>query len=197
MRWMLVLAVAVSGCKKQVVDTGPAGPVGINHPDLDCPTGTIGMGAPPPNGREIHCARVDPYTSTATRQGPAIGWHSPTRRAFTGSYVDGRKNGAWVYWSPAGTPEKQGNYVNDKQDGLWLTFHPNGEKASEGTFVSGREEGRWTFWSEDGLTRSTGSYELGGRVGTWMDYGPDDEPTRERTYRRGRLVTQRELKEVE
>lgn len=196
MRWML-LAVALVACKKQVVEQKPTGPVGIQHPDLDCPTGTIGMGEPPPNGREIYCARVDPYTNTVTRQGPAITWHSPTRRASRGTYSEGRKNGPWTYWSPAGSPEKQGSYAGDKMDGLWVTFHGNGEKASEGTYVSGREEGRWTFWAEDGSSRSTGSYEIGQRVGTWTDFDADDKPLRERTYRNGRLVTQRELKEVE
>lgn len=194
MRWMLLVAViGLAGCKKQVVDNGPKQPVGINHPDLDCPPGSIGLGAAPPNGLEIYCARVDPYTNAVTRQGPAITWHSATRRASTGAYSEGKKNGQWVYWAPTGTPEAQGSYSGDKKDGLWTTFHPTGEKASEGSYVGGREEGRWTFWAEDGLSRSEGMYEYGGRVGKWIDFDADGKPVRERTYRNGRLVTQREM----
>lgn len=194
MRWMLLLgAVSAMGCKKATVETGPKAPVGITHPDLDCPPGTIGMGAAPPTGMEVYCARVDPYTGSATRHGPAIAWHSQTRRASTGAFADGKKSGQWVYWSPAGTPQKQGAYTAGREDGLWTTFHATGDKASEGTFVSGREEGRWTFWGEDGLSRSEGMYEYGGRVGKWLDYGADGEALRERLYRNGRMVTQREL----
>jgi hypothetical protein len=194
MRFVLTMAlVGAAGCKKQVVDTGPKMPVGITHPDLDCPPGTIGMGAAPPTGTEVYCARVDPYTNTVTRQGPSITWHSGTRRASTGAYNENRKNGQWTYWSPRGTLEQQGSYTADRKDGLWTTFHVNGEKASEGNYVSDREEGNWTFWGEDGLSYSRGEYRYGGRIGKWIDYDADGNALRERTYRNGSIVTQREL----
>ncbi len=196
MRWMLIAAIiGLSGCKKRVDPSPAQGPVGIDHPDLDCPTGTIGLGEPPPDGTMIYCAKVDPYTQAITKHGPSITWHSPTRRAATGAYANGKKSGPWTYWSPTGALDRKGSYANGKKDGLWVSFHPNGQKKSEGTYVADREEGTWTFWSEDGTTRTEGKFAFGKRVGVWIDYDADGKPLRERTYRNGRLAAQRELAE--
>lgn len=194
MRWipavsLLILAVA---CKKAAVDTGPQMPVGIQHPDLPCTNGTIGMGEPPPAGTEIYCARVYP-DGRIQRQGPAIMWHSPSRRKAQGAFLDDRKSGAWQMWHPNGAVAGQGSFVADNKEGAWVEFHGNGERASEGDYVGGKETGKWMYWSEDGLTRTEGKYDAyGKRQDSWIDYGADDQPIRERIYRNGRLVNQRE-----
>ncbi len=188
----LLVALAVVGCKKAPVDTGPAQPVGIQHPELPCAEGTIGLGAPPPEGNEIYCARVFP-DGTTTRQGPAIEWHSATRKKAQGTYMADRKSGPWQMWHPNGAVEAQGSFVAGKKEGRWVTFHTNGERASEGEFIADQPIGMWTYWSDDGLTRTEGKYDnYGNREGKWIDYGADDTPLRERNYRNGRLTNQRE-----
>jgi len=195
MRWtaLLLLSLTVLGCKKNAIDTGPRGPVGITHPDLPCAEGTIGLGTPPPEGLEIHCARVHP-DGKIIWQGPAIEWHSPSRKKAQGSYVDGKKSGPWQMWHPNNSIMEQGSYIAGNKEGPWVAFHSNGERASEGEYIAGYKVGPWVFWSEDGLTRTEGSFDnYGKRTGIWVDHGADDTPLRERKYRDGRLIFQREI----
>jgi hypothetical protein len=191
MRWTLCATLFLIACKKAPIDSGPTGPVGINHPDLACAEGTIGLGAAPPDGMEVYCARVF-EDGRIVRQGPSIQWHSASRRAGTGVWLDGKRSGAWQTWHANGAAHEQGTYIGGMKEGPWIAFHTNSERASEGEFVGGKENGAWTFWSEDGLTRTEGVYNLGNREGKWIDYGPDDKPVRERNYRNGRLINQRE-----
>lgn len=193
MRWTLLAALTLAGaCKKAPVDTGPKGPQGISHPDLACAEGTIGLGAAPPDGLEVYCARVFEDGRTV-RQGPSIQWHGASRRAAIGSWMDGKRSGNWQTWHPNGSAHEQGNYIAGVREGIWIAFHASGERASEGEYVNGKEHGRWVYWSDDGLTRTEGNFDLGLREGTWLDHGPDDKPVRERKYRNGRLINQREI----
>ncbi|MEZ4320151.1 MAG: hypothetical protein R3F61_21910 [Myxococcota bacterium] len=190
--FVLAALTLAAGCKKPAVDTGPKGPVGITHPELPCAEGTIGLGAPPPEGNEIYCARVYP-DGKITRQGPAIEWYSASRKKAQGAYMEDKKSGPWQVWHPNGAVQEQGSYVAGNKEGPWVAFHANGERASEGEFIGGNEAGTWTFWSEDGLTRTEGKYDnFGQRTGTWVDHSADDKPLRERNYRNGRLINQRE-----
>lgn len=193
MRWLLLVGLVATGCKKKAPEpTGPTPPRSIEHPDLQCASGLIGVGTPPPQGTEIFCARWKPDGSL-TKHGAFISWHTPSRRASRGEYLEGKMHGDWVFWHATGSPEKQGAYVTGKQDGPWEFFHSTGAPESKGAYVAGKEHGPWTYWNEDGTRRTEGQWREGKKDGTWTTYNADDKPVSEANYTDGRQTSQRML----
>lgn len=195
MRWLLMVGLVLAACKKKVVEpTGPEPPRSIQHPDLQCQSGTIGAGNPPPAGLMVYCAIWKPDGSL-TKHGPAIEWHTPSRRKSKGEFLEGVMTGSWVVWHATGSPAEQGNYVAGSKDGTWESFHSDGTPAAMGDYIGGKEHGKWTYYSEDGKTRTDAQWVEGRREGTWLVYKIDDpEPLRERVYANGRLISQRVLR---
>lgn len=187
---MLAVAITLAGCPKTTAPVAVGPPQG--HPDLACPPGTVPAGFGPPNGIEAFCQKQRP-DAVWVRQGPAIEWHTNEQRASEGSYVDGKRDGPWLFWYPTGSAEKQGTYSRGVEEGVWTEYHVNGDRKSEGQWVDGKQHGHWTFWNSDSLTRTEGNFVLGEKDGTWIDVGTDEQPIRERLYRQGRLISQREL----
>jgi hypothetical protein len=68
--------------------------------------------------------------------------------------MDNQKQGPWVIKVEAlrGEPgyEEQGYFVNDKKDGLWLRFSPMGDKIAEENFRWGSLDGKCRYYNLTG-----------------------------------------------
>lgn len=107
-----------------------------------------------------------------------------------GEYLDGEKEGLWVYES--GDSREEGSYKAGKKDGEWkeyylenrefnkksqlsfignfvdgypdgkhIYYHPNGKKKLEGRYTTGVQEEEWHRYNEDGLLILSILYENG------------------------------------
>lgn len=114
-----------------------------------------------------------------------------------GEYLNGIRNGEWIFYFPNGNIEQRGFYnQNGKEHGEWRWFYPNrslrrienfinglrngemieysisGKIIARGNFLDDEEDGNW-FYQEDGY-RQEGYYVNGERDGEWKHYFPDN-----------------------
>ncbi len=95
--------------------------------------------------------------------------------ATKGAYVNGLKNGNWIYryesdqlaqesyfefgvaqgdiknYFPNGALQIEGKYENNLEHGLWRWYFEGGQTESEVEFVHGVKEGEQKFWNESGI----------------------------------------------
>ncbi|MBA3901733.1 MAG: tetratricopeptide repeat protein, partial [Bacteroidetes bacterium] len=69
-----------------------------------------------------------------------------------------------------GTISSKGNYVDGEKDGLFIYYYKNGQKSRESNFKKGEVHGEFTLYYEDGKKRRTGFYENGKQQGIQKDY---------------------------
>ena len=66
------------------------------------------------------------------------------------------------------TGEEQGSFKNGKRNGAWVFYHQNGQLWYEGNYKNGKEEGAFISYSEYGQLSSKGNYKNGKREGYWF-----------------------------
>ena len=66
------------------------------------------------------------------------------------------------------TGQEQGSFKNGKRDGAWVFYHQNGQLWYEGNYKNGKEEGAFISYSEYGQLSSKGNYKNGKREGYWF-----------------------------
>ena len=66
-----------------------------------------------------------------------------------GSYKNGKKDGAWVYYYPNGQVYYKGNYKNNKREGKWVYYYPNGQVHYKGNYKNNKKEGAHIGWYQD------------------------------------------------
>ena len=68
------------------------------------------------------------------------------------------------------TGQEQGSFKNGKRDGAWVFYHQNGQLWYEGNYKNGKEEGAFISYSEYGQLSSKGNYKNGKKEGDWVSY---------------------------
>ena len=63
------------------------------------------------------------------------------------------------------TGQDQGSFKNGKKEGAWVWYYPNGQLWEKGNFKNGQREGAWFFYEPNGtlMELHTGTYKDG-----WM-----------------------------
>ena len=69
---------------------------------------------------------------------------------WDGNFVDGEKDGEWVWYSENGKVKEEGNFVDGKLEGKRIDYYPSGEVGLEKNYVDGKREGKWVWYDEDG-----------------------------------------------
>jgi hypothetical protein len=162
--------------------------VQVEHPELRCPAGTVGTGAPPPRGLAAWCVTVDPL-GRVILEGPYVEWHDPDRVAARGQHAADLRSGVWTHYDLAGRPVETGSYEEGAKVGVWQTFWPDGAVRAETTFVHGRESGPYAEWSEDRQTVVVGHWANGERDGAWRVFVAE-RLVSERIYRGGLMISE-------
>ena len=84
-----------------------------------------------------------------------------------GSFENGKKEGAWVWYYSSDRLRKKANYKNDKYEGAFVSYWPYyGQLSSKGNWKNGQREGTWVDYNEDGTidTVWSGTYKNGKRI---------------------------------
>ena len=102
-------------------------------------------------------------------QGPWI-YRDQDGTGAEGSYEDGDRHGHWVERLADGTVQ-EGPYEAGKRQGRWVLRFASGT-VMEGPFVEGRQQGRWVLRLFDG-TVMEGPFVAGRRHGRWVERGKD------------------------
>ncbi len=80
-------------------------------------------------------------------------------KRYQGEFLEGKRNGYWVYWYEDGTKWSEGYFKDDLRDGYGTTWHSNGQKHFEGSYAAGVRVGIWKFYTEEGEMVKEMNYE--------------------------------------
>ncbi|MCB9681898.1 MAG: hypothetical protein H6733_10535 [Alphaproteobacteria bacterium] len=189
--WATLVVLAAVGCKRGRIEDIDRPPEEVPT-QLGCLPGTIEMGATPPGGFDLWCARAD-ATGSYVRHGPARAWWPDGRRRSVGFYANGLKTGHWWTWNGDGKLESEGDYLDDLPSGYWIHYRDDGVISEEGPMENGEREGLWVVWETGSSIPTQGLFVGGQREGTWIEYNADGKAVRERTFRRGREISRRDF----
>ncbi len=84
-----------------------------------------------------------------------------------GNYLNGKKQGVWIYYYPDKTTEQQGAYNEDRPEGEWIWYYRNGKIKREENYSYGKLEGEYTEYDIEGNIVLKGEYFDGARQGEW------------------------------
>jgi hypothetical protein len=121
LRYSVVILVACSvlGCRK------PTSPF--------CPHGLFPVPERSVAGKTLWCESKD------KRRSQWIEWHKgSTKLRQSCGYRDGRAEGSFTAWHPAGKLWVQGQFAGGQKIGKWKQWDVNGSEVAEGDYSSGR-----------------------------------------------------------
>jgi antitoxin component YwqK of YwqJK toxin-antitoxin module len=139
------------------------------------PTQPSKTDAPPPGGSMRNGVKHGRWIEREEREDTA--WNAETRtfdKLGTGwrelEYVDGIKQGPFVWRYSNGVAQREGTYVNDAIAGKLVIRRRTGEIAGEGTFEANELHGHWIERHIDGTVEYESNYVAGKRQGPWTQY---------------------------
>lgn len=105
-------------------------------------------------------------------EGPMTEYSDSGQVITKGEYMEGLKEGAWVY--EMGDYREEGKYRADKRDGMWKHYYTNTNKIRfEGNFVDGNPDGKHEYYWPNGKTKEKGKYIVGRKEGDWEYFNED------------------------
>ena len=83
-----------------------------------------------------------------------------------GSIKNGKKDGAWVYYSDSGQIVRKGNWKNGHKEGAWVSYDKGGQVGLKGNYKNGKMEGVWVGYNKDGTVFKplTGTFKGGKKI---------------------------------
>jgi antitoxin component YwqK of YwqJK toxin-antitoxin module len=105
-------------------------------------------------------------------EGPMTEYAEDSKVITKGEYLEGLKEGAWVY--EMGDYREEGKYTADKRVGMWKHFYTSDNQLRfEGNFVDGNPDGKHEYYWPSGKTREKGKYIVGRKECDWEYYNED------------------------
>ena len=140
--------------------------------------------------RTRFCAAID-GAGVVIPSGAFVAYHDEQRRkkARSGEYRGGRKQGIWLEWYPSGSLRSELAFRDDQANGSWREWDEEGGRRNEGQYENGEEDGPWRFWYPDGGLSEQGTMLEGVRDGEWTGWYPNGRDRYRRTYRQGRMLS--------
>ena len=148
--------------------------------------------------------RIGSVDSLGRWQGAVRDYYRSGDVQMKGKYVDGMKDGVFLYYTNRNTYSSAGRYAKEDVVGKWEDYHWNGvlEKEvyyNDETFTRnvwdslGRQQvvngnGKFVRWYPNGQIAEEGNYDGGKKTGDWYGYHEDGTPYFKEFYRNNRLV---------
>jgi len=148
--------------------------------------------------------RIGTVDSLGRFQGVVRDYYRSGDVQMKGKYLDGMKDGIFLYYSNRQTYSSAGRYAKEDAVGKWENYHWNGTLESEvyyndDTFTRnvwdslGQQQvvngkGKCIRWHANGQISEEGSYEGGKKTGNWYGYHSDGTAYFREFYRNNRLV---------
>jgi antitoxin component YwqK of YwqJK toxin-antitoxin module len=136
-----------------------------------------------PSTRWTVVGRTDTYYVDGVRQGWELEWTPGGRLRSACEYLDGVRHGKAEHHYEKGSEE--GSYVAGKRHGAWITRRVGGAPAWQAEYDRGTLHGRWTSWHMNGQIACTGSFAQGKRVQEWTWWHDNGNIAREGTFLEG------------
>ena len=87
-----------------------------------------------------------------------------------GAFINGKREGAWVYFNKNGQINTKGHFKNGLEEGSWFSYHENSKLYTKGDYNKGKKEGFWVrYWNNEQLM-SKGNFKNGKKEGYWVNY---------------------------
>ena len=80
---------------------------------------------------------------------------------------------------------EEGEYLDGERNGLWVWYYGNGQKSFEGEFQAGAAVGKHRYWHDNGQMSEIGGYEAGERDGRWDYYDSNGMQELQLDYKEG------------
>lgn len=148
--------------------------------------------------------RLGQQDSAGVWQGSVRDYYSTGEVQMKGSYVNGRRDGVFLYYSDHNTYQSAGRYNKETAVGKWETFHYNGMLKSEEYFepeyfmknmwdslgvpLVQNGEGKVRLYYHNGTLAEQGEYRNGKKEGMWQGYHTNGQLYFEEFFNNGRLV---------
>ena len=148
--------------------------------------------------------RIGTVDSFGRWQGAVRDYYRSGDVQMKGKYLDGMKDGIFLYYTNRKTYSSAGRYAKEDVVGKWEDYHWNGilEKEvyyNDETFTrnvwdsTGRQQvangnGKYVRWYSNGQMAEEGTYEGGKKTGDWYGYHEDGTPYFKEFFRNNRLV---------
>jgi hypothetical protein len=155
---------------KPPTDLVPSVPLDPARPDAEppkvtskeCPPGYDLFDDKTPQGQVHGCGMLDPDTKQVLREGF---WSivENTGNRLDGRYVDGKREGEWILWSPAGRALQSWQYKEGRYDGWQIEWNEAGQKVIERHFKEGALDGDVYYTQPDG-TRTHEVWKEGRKI---------------------------------
>ena len=106
------------------------------------------------------------------------------QKRYLGNYLNGKREGRWVWWYEDGQKSYERNYANGMLNGFNARWYEDGQKSYERNYANGKLVGRWTSWYKDGQKMSEfhyiaiawdGPHTLTCRHGPWTFWNADGQ----------------------
>jgi hypothetical protein len=137
---------------------------------LECPPGSALQGGAPPEQFEAWCeGRPDAY-GHPRRHGPARAWYDGGAIHVEETWVEGKREGAFVEYHRNGKLARQGSYRRDDKVGTWTIWYEDGGLEERTDFSRDVPDGPYTAWYRNGRKRAEGRNCLGVQCGTWTSW---------------------------
>ena len=148
--------------------------------------------------------RIGTMDSLGRWQGPVRDYYRSGNIQMKGKYVDGLKDGVFLYYSDRSTYSSAGRYNREEAVGKWENYHWNGVLHSEIYYNDGaytrsvwdslgraqvvQGKGKSVTWHSNGQVAEEGNYEGGRKDGDWFGFFENGEPYYHEYYRDNRLI---------
>jgi membrane associated rhomboid family serine protease/antitoxin component YwqK of YwqJK toxin-antitoxin module len=148
--------------------------------------------------------RIGTTDSLGRWQGPVRDYYRSGNIQMKGKYVDGLKDGVFLYYSDRGTYSSAGRYNREEAVGKWENYHWNGVLHSEIYYNDGaytrsvwdslgraqvvQGKGKSVTWHSNGQVAEEGIYEGGRKEGDWFGFFENGDPYYHEYYRDNRLI---------
>ena len=89
-----------------------------------------------------------------------------------GEYVQGRKQGPFIWYYADGPVLSRATYVDDKKEGEFIRFHRNGQISDKGFYKQDKFEGPYTWFVPSGKKSKEGTFKNDKQEGIFTTYDP-------------------------
>lgn len=105
----------------------------------------------------------------------------------TGTFKDGERHGAWVYYDVYGNKTSESNYKEGNLDGEYISYNANDELANKYNYKEDEKDGLYVSYFSNGRMSSQGYYRNGELEGRYVSYSLDGTIVQDLYYSGGVL----------
>ena len=105
-----------------------------------------------------------------------------------GYFLNGKRNGLWVFYSKSKRLQSKGYYEGGLRNGVWEFYYENGKLKSTGKFKLEKLNGVWEFFHENGQLEKRGTFRDNLPEGIWKIFGKNGTLVGSEKYENGKLV---------